>query len=46
VRLRPPPEKRDPQPSLFGVLTGIDVAVTPLLDVWVDDRYQGLRLFR
>jgi hypothetical protein len=46
VRLRPPPEERDPQPSLFGVLTGIDVAVTPLLDLWVDDRYEGLRLFR
>ncbi len=46
VSLRPPPEERDPQPSLFGVVTGIDVAVTPLLDVWVDDRYKGLRLFR
>ena len=46
VRLRPPPEERDPQPSLFGVVTGIDVAVTPLLDLWYDDRYRGLRLFR
>jgi hypothetical protein len=46
VRLRPPPEERDPQPSLFAVVTGIDVAVTPLLDLWVDDRYKGLRLFR
>ena len=46
VRLRPPPEERDPQPSLFAIVTGIDVAVTPLLDLWVDDRYEGLRLFR
>ena len=46
VRLRPPPEERDPRPSLFAVVTGIDVAVTPLLDIWVDDRYEGLRLFR
>jgi hypothetical protein len=46
VRLRPPPEERDPQPSLFAVVTGIDVAVTPLLDIWVDDEYKGLRLFR
>ncbi len=46
VRLRPPPEERDPQPSLFAVVTGIDIAVTPLLDLWVDDRYEGLRLFR
>ena len=46
VRLRPPPEERDPQPSLFGVVTGVDVAVTPLLDLWIDDRYVGLRLFR
>ena len=33
-----PPEERDPQPSLFGRVTGIYVAVTPLLDVWVGDR--------
>jgi len=46
VRMRPPPEERDPQPSLFAVVTGIDIAVTPLLDLWVDDRYEGLRLFR
>ena len=46
LRLRPPPDEPDPQPSLFGVVTGIDVAVTPLLDLWVDDRYSGLRLFR
>ena len=46
IRLRPPPDEPDPQPSLFGVVTGIDIAVTPLLDLWVDDRYEGLRLFR
>ena len=46
VRLRPPPEERDPQPSLFGVVTGIDIAFTPLLDIWIDDRYEGLQLFR
>jgi hypothetical protein len=46
VRLRPPPDERDPQPSLFGLVTGVDVAVTPLLDLWVDDRYEGVQLFR
>jgi hypothetical protein len=45
VRLRPRPDEVDPRGSLFGALTGVDVAATPWLDLWVDDDQKGLQLF-
>jgi hypothetical protein len=45
VRLRAAPDEVDPRGSLFGALTGIDIAATPWLDLWVDDDQKGLQLF-
>jgi hypothetical protein len=45
VRLRRRPDESDPRGSLFGALTGVDVAATPWLDLWVDNDQKGLQLF-
>jgi len=45
VRLTRRPEEVDPRGSLFAAVTGIDIAVTPWLDLWVNDDQKGLQVF-
>lgn len=47
MQINPPPKgESTPTTSIVGKLTGSRLAVTPFLDVWIHDRYEGLRLFR
>ena len=45
VRLTPRPGEADPRGSLFGAVTGVDVAATPWLDLWIDNEQKGLQVF-
>jgi len=45
VRLTPRPGEAHPRGSLFGDVTGLDVAATPWLDLWVEGDQKGLQLF-
>jgi hypothetical protein len=47
IQLDPPPTgEGTPATSIIGRYTNLDLAFTPLLDVWLDAKYHGLRLFR
>lgn len=45
VRLTPRRGETHPRGSLFGAVTGVDVAATPWLDLWIDDEQKGLQVF-
>ena len=46
IEVRSPPEGRYKTSSVLGLLLGSRLAITPLGDLWRENQYHGLRLFR
>lgn len=46
IEIKPPPASRRYKNSLYGLMFGARFAMTPLLDMWTDDGYHGLRLLQ